>query len=104
MAAALRASWKAWIEAEVKEGRNRNEAEELAILLQLCRILEITPDQFGLVSWPGGSKVLGSTYKTGLILANLVLALICERIEDPPTKHGAVSEQLKTLPMDVTAV
>ena len=93
----LRASCKAWIEAEVNEGRNRNEAEELAILFQLCRIFKMTPEQFGIAIWPGGTKVMGSTYKTGVILSNLALALICERVENPPTKHGAVSELLKTL-------
>jgi hypothetical protein len=100
----LRASWKAWIEAEVNEGRNHNEAEELAILFQLCKVFEMTPEQFGIVMWPGGTKVMGSTYKTGVILSNLVLALICERIENPPIKHGAVTELLKTLPAGVKPV
>jgi len=96
MKAALNASWKAWIEAEVAEGRNRNEAEEIAIILLLCKIFDMKPNEFGIQFWPGG-KAIGSTHKTGMIMANMVLALICDRIEDPPSKNEAVTELLKSV-------
>jgi hypothetical protein len=101
--AELRASWKAWIEAQVNEGRNRTEAEEMAVIFQLCRIFKLSPEQFGIVFWPGGEPI-GSTHKTGMILASLVLALIYERVDNPPVKFGAVTELLKTLPAEVQPV
>ncbi len=98
MKAALRAAWREWIEAEVQEGRNRNQAEEMAIIFQLCKIFDMSPQQFGIQFWPGG-KPIGSTYKTGIIMASLVLALIVERLENPPAKSGTAGELLKTLPI-----
>jgi len=56
----------------------------------------VTPDKFGIFFWPGG-KAIGSTHKTGMILAEMILALISDRLEDPPSKSGAVTELLKTV-------
>ncbi len=100
MKAALRAAWREWIEAEVQEGRNRYQAEEMAIIFQLCKIFDVSPAQIGIVFWPGGNAI-GTTHKTGLIMASLTLALICERVDNPPVKFGALRDLLKTLPVPI---
>ncbi|MDD8014064.1 MAG: hypothetical protein PHX45_00105 [Acidobacteriota bacterium] len=69
----------------------------MAIIFQLCRIFEVSPQEFGVRFWPGG-KPLGTTMKTIYILASLVLALIYDRIENPPTKAANVKDLVKTLP------
>ncbi len=93
----LRAAWQNWINNEVKEGRNRNEAETMAIVFALCKIFDMTPQQFGIWFWPHSTKPLGTTMITGRILANMVMALMCDRIDNPPTKSEAVNEYLQSL-------
>lgn len=80
---ALRASWKAWIEKQVELGGNKTEAEAILSIHQLCVLFGVELKDFGIVGlWPDGRPIV--TYKTEAVLASLVLALIAERIDNPP--------------------